>query len=72
MPSATAKKTTKSTPASSSPIRRSRKIKSVRIYPLKGKLSEERADEIIRSYGGRPMTKEASKEFRKFIKDPYP
>ena len=72
MPSATAKKTTKGTPASSSPIRRSRKIKSVRIYPLKGKLSEERADEIIRSYGGRPATPEESREFRKFIKDPYP
>ena len=72
MPSATAKKTTKSTPASSSPIKGTRKIKSVRIYPLKGKLSGERADEIIRSFGGRPMTKAESKEFRRFIKDPYP
>jgi hypothetical protein len=47
-------------------------MKSIRIYPLKGTLTEERADEIIRSFGGRPMTKEESKKFRKFFKDPYP
>jgi len=74
MPSATAKKTTKNTPASSAKIKRApkRRMKSIRIYPLKGTLTEERADEIIRSFGGRPMTKEESKKFRKFFKDPYP
>jgi hypothetical protein len=47
-------------------------MKAVNWYPAKGVLTEERADEIIRSFGGRPMTKAESKEFRRFIKDPYP
>ena len=51
---------------------KTRSQKSVKIYPVKGTLTEGRADEIIRSFGGRPMTKEESREFRRFIKDPYP
>jgi len=74
MPSATAKKTTKRTQASSARTKAApkRKMKAVNWYPAKGVLTEERADEIIRSFGGRPMTKEESRKFRKFIKDPYP
>jgi hypothetical protein len=47
-------------------------MKAVNWYPAKGGLTEERADEIIRSFGGRPMTKAESRKFQKFIKDPYP
>jgi hypothetical protein len=74
MPSATAKKTTKSMQSSSASTRRAPKsgVKSVKIYPLKGTLTEERAEEIIRSHGGRPTTPAEAREFRKFIKDPYP
>lgn len=74
MPSAIAKKTMKSMPASSVPTRvvRKKQVKPVNWYPAKGVLTDERAEEIIRSYGGRPSTPEESREFRKFIKDPYP
>lgn len=74
MPSATAKKTTKTTPSSSARTKRARKpaIKAVNIYPVTGTLTDERADEIIRSFGGRPMSRAEAREFRQFIKDPYP
>ncbi|MGA3170616.1 MAG: hypothetical protein ABSE62_06350 [Chthoniobacteraceae bacterium] len=51
---------------------RKKQVKPVNWYPAKGVLTDERAEEIIRSYGGRPSTPEESREFRKFIKDPYP
>jgi len=47
-------------------------MKIVNIYPATGTLTDEWADEIIRSYGGRPMTKEEERIFRPFFKDPYP
>jgi len=74
MPSATTKKTTKSAPVSSgsTKVGRSAKLKPVKIYPLKGTMTEEEADALIRSYGGRPMTKEEERIFRPFFKDPYP
>ena len=74
MPSATSKKTTKSTPASSAPTKAARKtkLKPVNVYPLKGAMTDEEADALIRSYGGRPMTKADEKEFSRFFKDPYP
>ena len=72
MPSATAKKTTKSTPASTGPAKMALKKKPVKIYPLKGTMTEEEADALIQSYGGRPMTKEEERKFRRFFKDPYP
>jgi len=74
MPPATAKKTMKSTPASSGSTRaaRKRKLKPVRIYPLKGSMTEKEADALIRSYGGRPMTPDEERMFRPFFKDPYP
>jgi hypothetical protein len=64
----------KSTPGASARIERARKdgIKIVDIYPCTGRLTEERADEIIRSFGGLPVTPEESRMFRKFIKNPYP
>ena len=74
MPSATARKTAKRTQASTARTKTApkRKMKAVNWYPAKGGLTEERADEIIRSFGGRPMTKAESRKFQKFIKDPYP
>jgi hypothetical protein len=48
------------------------KKKPVKIYPLKGTMTEEEADALIQSYGGRPMTKEEERKFRRFFKDPYP
>jgi hypothetical protein len=74
MPSATAKKTAKPTPGSSAKTKRApkRRMRSIKIYPLTGTLTEQRADEIIRTFGGRPMTKAEEKEFSRFFKDPYP
>ena len=73
MPSATAKKTTKRTPGSSgrTKVPPKRKARVVNWYPAKGILTEKRADEIIRSYGGRPATREESRVFWKAIKDSY-
>ena len=64
----------KSAPASSgsTKLARSGKLKPVKIYPLKGTMTEKEADALIRSYGGRPMTKEEEQIFRPFFKDPYP
>jgi hypothetical protein len=47
-------------------------MRSIKIYPLTGTLTEERADEIVRSFGGLPMTRAEVKEFGRFFKDPYP
>jgi hypothetical protein len=35
-------------------------------------MTDEEADALIRSYGGRRMTKADEKEFSRFFKDPYP
>ena len=72
MPSGIAKKTTKSTPASTGRTKPALKKKPIKIHPLTGTMTEVEADALIRSYGGRPMTKEEERKFRRFFKDPYP
>ena len=72
MPSTTAKKTTKNTSASSSHTNGKREIKVVTIRPTRGTLSASRFDAIVKEHGGRPLTAEEKRQFRKLAKDPYP
>lgn len=70
MPSAIAKKTTKSTSASSSRIKKAEEIVTLR--PCKGTLSATRFDAIVKKQGGRALTAAERREFRRFAKDPHP
>jgi hypothetical protein len=68
MPSAIAKKTAKSTSAFTWPIKAKAKI----VRASKGKLTAAKFDEIVKRHGGRSMSVEERREFRRFAKDPYP
>jgi len=74
MASTNSKRSAKPTPASSTPIKPAKKkaIKVVRIHPAKGAMTGEEFDAIAISHGPRRMTPAERREFRKFIKDPYP
>ena len=73
MPSTTSKKATKNMSSFSRPINKpKRAVKVLTIRPLKGTLSTERFDAIVQEHGGRALTSEEKRQFRKFVRDPYP
>jgi hypothetical protein len=74
MQSATAKKITKS---SSSFSRRTKSATArvgaiVTVLRSKGTLTPTRLDAIVKEHGGRTLTAEEKRKFRRFAKDPYP
>ena len=74
MPSAIAKKTAKST-LSSSPRTKSAAHRPSRIVTIrrsKGTLTPARLDAIVKEQGGRALTSDEKRQFRRFAKDPYP
>lgn len=73
MPFATAEKSTKRTPASSTRTSRdSVKPKVVTVRPCEGTLTSVQFDAIVKEHRGRPLTADESRNFRRFAKDPYP
>lgn len=72
MPSATARKTTKGTPASSKRTKGAVKRKVVTVRACEGTLTPAHFDVIVKEHGGRPLTTEERQQFRRFAKDPYP
>ena len=74
MPSATARKTTKNTPSFSKRTKAAapRPAGIVTVRRCKGALTPARFDAIVKEHGGRALTADEKREFRRFAKDPYP
>lgn len=74
MPSATAKKTAQSTSSSSPRTRNATQQPAgvVTVRRCKGTLPPARFDAIVKEHGGRALTADEKRQFRRFAKDAYP